>query len=111
MPEKYTEQPAPMSNDSQPIWDLVVADMSARNALGVERYGTPLQAFNGRKALQDVYEEALDMVVYLKQQLVEEDVKNARIVEVINLADAAAKSGKAVDPKLILSALGMFAPF
>ena len=64
-------QPAPTPNDSVPIWELVIADMQARDQLGRERYGTPLQAHNGRNALQDAYEEALDMAVYLRQAIEE----------------------------------------
>jgi hypothetical protein len=39
----------------------------------VRRYGTKLQAGNGRNALQDAYDECLDMAVYLKQAIVEQD--------------------------------------
>lgn len=70
---KYPEQPAPKLNDSAPIWDLVISDMKERDNLGRERYGVPLQANNGRDALRDAYEEALDLVVYLKQAIVERD--------------------------------------
>lgn len=64
-------QPAPVANNSQPIWELVIADMHERDQVGRERYGTPLQAHNGRDALIDAYQEALDLVVYLRQ-LIEE---------------------------------------
>ncbi len=64
-------QPAPIRNDSTPIWELVIADMKARDQTGRERYGTPLQAGNGRDALQDAYEEALDLAVYLRQAIEE----------------------------------------
>lgn len=36
-----------------------------RRALGVHRYGTPLQYGNGRDTRQDAREEALDLAVYL----------------------------------------------
>ena len=48
-----TDQPNPKPNDGTPIWELVIEDMRARDRLGRERYGTPLQAFNGRKAIQE----------------------------------------------------------
>jgi len=64
-------QPAPIANDSRPIWELVITDMYERDQVGRERYGTPLQANNGRDALQDAYEEALDLVVYLRQVIEE----------------------------------------
>ncbi len=57
------------------IWPLVVADMQARDQLGRERYGVPLQPFNGRDALRDAYEESLDLCAYLRQALYERDGK------------------------------------
>lgn len=65
------EQPAPAANASTPIWDLVIADMRNRDNIGRQRYGTPLQANNGRDALVDAYQEALDLVVYLRQVIEE----------------------------------------
>jgi len=67
-------QPAPVHNESRPIWELVIEDMKARDNLGRQKYGTPLQANNGRDALVDAYQEALDLAVYLKQSIVERDV-------------------------------------
>ena len=65
------EQPAPTPNDGTPIWELVIADMHARDALGRKRYGMPLQANNGRDALQDAYDEVLDLAAYLRQVIEE----------------------------------------
>lgn len=67
------DQPLPVVNDRPFIQDLVIADLEARKALGIRRYHTALQPFNGRDALRDAYEEALDLVVYLKQVMVERD--------------------------------------
>ncbi len=67
------EQPPPATNDKSAVWDLVLADMAARDALGLERYGTRLQPGNGRDALADAYAEALDLAVYLRQALHERD--------------------------------------
>jgi hypothetical protein len=69
------DQPPPTPEDgSKPaVWDLVVGDMRERDQVGRERYGTPLQPFNGRDALKDAYAEALDLVVYLRQALLERD--------------------------------------
>lgn len=67
------DQPAPVSNVNEAIWDLVVSDMKERDSIGRERYGTPLQGFNGRDALVDAYQEALDLVVYLRQAIWERD--------------------------------------
>lgn len=54
---------------------LVKQDMLKRNAFGIEKYGTPLQGFNGRDALKDAYEEALDLCVYLRTAIYERDGK------------------------------------
>ena len=35
----------------------IVSDMQARKQLGLERYGSILQAYNGRDSLLDLYEE------------------------------------------------------
>lgn len=66
-----TEQQRPTINAGPCIQDLVVTDIQARKAVGLERYGTILQPNNGRDALLDAYQEALDLAVYLKQALVE----------------------------------------
>lgn len=64
-------EPAPTTRDSTPIWDLVIADMRERDYTGRAKYGTPLQAGNGRDALVDAYQEALDLAVYLRQAMAE----------------------------------------
>lgn len=68
-------EPAPIPNSSTPIWELVITDMRERDNVGCERYGTPLQANNGRDALVDAYQEALDLVVYLRQAIEERRCK------------------------------------
>lgn len=64
------------SSINKPIWDLVIEDMKKRNDFGTKKYGTPLYAYNGRDALQDAYEEALDLAVYLKQEITERNKSN-----------------------------------
>lgn len=51
------------------IIDSVVVDMKERDAFGRQKYGTPLQYNNGRNHLVDAYQEALDRVVYLRNEL------------------------------------------
>lgn len=60
---------------SPPIWDLVIEDMRGRDQKGRLIYGTPLLAGNGRDALLDAYEEAMDLCVYLRQVIYERDGK------------------------------------
>lgn len=66
-------EPPPVPNDHPAVWGLVVDDMRARDAYGREHYGTPLQPHNGRDALKDAYQEALDLCVYLRQAIYERD--------------------------------------
>lgn len=66
-------QPDPVPNDHPAVWDLVMDDMRARDAKGQATYGTRLQPHNGRDALRDAYEEALDLAAYLRQALYERD--------------------------------------
>lgn len=66
------EQPAPIPNQGPRVLDLVLADLKARAEAGRAKYGTYLQPNNGRDALRDAYEEALDLAMYLRQKL-EED--------------------------------------
>lgn len=66
------DQPAPEHNRFESVWESVLRDIEDRRVHGKSKYGTELQPFNGRNALQDAYEEALDLVVYLKQRLIEE---------------------------------------
>lgn len=73
-------QPSPIPNATRPVWEYVIEDMTARDHVGRDRYGTPLQVNNGRDALQDAYEEALDMCVYLKQALLERNGEQQRAV-------------------------------
>ncbi len=47
--------------------------------LGIERYGTPLQPFNGRDARRDLIEELLDALFYVTQLYLEEKDRNQRL--------------------------------
>lgn len=67
------DQPLPVRNDEPAIQPLVIKDLEERMQLGIQRYGTLLQANNGRDMLLDAYQEALDLAVYLKGALVERD--------------------------------------
>lgn len=71
------DQPPPIVNDSRPIYYLVVEDIVERNRIGVERYGTSLQANNGRDALIDLYQELLDAVFYCRQMIEERRLEDA----------------------------------
>lgn len=74
-------QPPPVKNDQPECWPSLMKRMlkgspllplmQARHELGIERYGVGLQPHNGRDAVQDALEEALDLLVYLEQSRLE----------------------------------------
>lgn len=68
--------PAPTPRDDMPaVWDLVLADMAARDAFGVKKYGVRLKPHDGRDALVDWYQELLDAAVYARKAIYERDGK------------------------------------
>jgi hypothetical protein len=66
-------QPAPQQSIHPAVWDLVIQDMQARDRFGDNKYKTRLRPFNGRDVLADAYQEALDLVAYLRQAIYERD--------------------------------------
>ena len=63
------QPPTPSSGD---VWLLVLKDMEERRIHGMIKYGVPVQPHNGRNALVDAYQEALDLCVYLRQAIEEQ---------------------------------------
>lgn len=70
---EWAEQPMPTPSERPSVQGMVIDDLKTRLQVGIQRYGTPLQAFNGRDALRDAYEEALDLACYLRQAIAERD--------------------------------------
>ena len=70
-------EPAPTAGAGPELWPLVIARhgnrpafcraAAERHAFGITKYSCGLRAFNGRNALIDGLQEALDLVVYLEQ--------------------------------------------
>lgn len=75
MTQPIVDQPAPTPNGRPSIQSLVRADLEEREQIGIQRYGTPLQAHNGRDALIDAYQEALDLACYLRQAIAERETR------------------------------------
>lgn len=65
-------QPAPQG-DGWIILHAVTQDLKDRAEAGRAKYGTYLRAYNGRDALMDAYQEALDLCMYLRQAIAERD--------------------------------------
>lgn len=53
------------------VADVVIEDIQARVEAGLLKYGTKLQTFNGRDARWDLYQELIDAVMYLRQEMLE----------------------------------------
>ncbi|MHC4647249.1 MAG: hypothetical protein ACYTBJ_17295 [Planctomycetota bacterium] len=68
-----SSQPPPKRNEGPAILPLVMIDLAARSEMGRRKYGTALEANNGRDALMDAYQEALDLAMYLRQAIAERD--------------------------------------
>jgi len=71
-------QKLPIPNEMVPVGTQVADDIRLRMEHGKATYGVYLQAFNGRNALQDLYEELLDASCYVKQLLIEQEERQAR---------------------------------
>jgi hypothetical protein len=68
------DQPMLVVSEVEPyVHDLVADDVRRRGELGKRRYGTKLQPFNGRRSLQDSYEELVDAACYTLQAKIEVD--------------------------------------
>lgn len=71
------------ASDSQPypvignkiVVDIVLNDIRERAEMGKKKYGFYLQTYNGRDPLWDAYQEAIDLVMYLRQELLERESK------------------------------------
>jgi thymidylate synthase (FAD) len=70
------QQPAPSGNGID-VTNVVVQDLIERRDAGTRKYGTPLRTHNGRSALVDAYQEAMDLTLYLRQKVEEERDGNA----------------------------------
>lgn len=82
-----TPEPLPIKNPYPAIIDLVeqdlmildtalpfnvVDDLRDRTRVGVLKYGTKLQPFNGRDVINDLYQELLDGMQYARQAIYQE---------------------------------------
>jgi len=72
MLDSVDPQPAPKPGKVN-VTLAVIDDLRLRTEAGTRKYGTPLMTHNGRNALIDAYQEALDLCVYLKQAIMERE--------------------------------------
>lgn len=67
-----TPQPPPQPG-RQEVLALVLQDLQDRAVIGEPKYGVRLMTHNGRDAMWDAYQEALDLAMYLRQAIAERD--------------------------------------
>lgn len=71
MKDYNEDEPNPVNTIDIYVWDLVQDDIKDRDEQGKLRYGCRLSPHNGRDPLTDLYQELLDAIVYLRQELYE----------------------------------------
>lgn len=77
---RFSTQEEPTPEGSGPaIVELVKEDLEARAREGERKYGERLRANNGRDALVDAYQEALDLCQYLRQRLEEKSEEEKQL--------------------------------
>lgn len=62
---------ADLRRDGGHVSALIADALAERRQVGLDRYGSLLQAHNGRDVLRDLLEECLDAVAYARQAQVE----------------------------------------
>lgn len=60
------DQPLPKPGRDD-VQKALITAIELRREVGISRYGSPLMTHNGRDALQDAWEEAVDLATYLTQ--------------------------------------------
>ena len=65
-------EPDPKEGDKV-VYHYVLDDINERVAFGIQKHGGPLMTKNGRDPLWDAYQEAIDLVMYLRQAILERD--------------------------------------
>lgn len=53
------------------VQQALIDAIASRRDLGIRKYGQPVMTHNGRNPLRDAWEEAIDLVVYLTQMMLE----------------------------------------
>jgi hypothetical protein len=104
------DQPLPVDGQRDVISDLIAA-LQARLAIGIKRYGRPLQTFNGRDAHQDELEEFVDGWAYRRQARLERQALEAELAALRSrLEIAEAKAAAAQERVDFLRAAGCARP-
>lgn len=78
---------APLRSEGD-CWQMVLGDMHDRREQGIAKYGTPLQPWNGRRPLVDLYQELLDAAVYARQEIAEREEIAEDLEAIAEIADS-----------------------
>jgi hypothetical protein len=65
------------------VQDRVIAEMQESKKVGLQRYGSTLKTFNGRRGVQDIQEEARDLFIYLTQLRMESETNRDVIIRLV----------------------------
>lgn len=76
---------------TEPTWDMVRADIRRREEAGMKTYGVPLSRAVTIDGIREAYEEALDLVVYLRHAL---DILRAKDVVILSLSERVARQSE-----------------
>jgi hypothetical protein len=68
------DQPAPIPGE-RVVGLQVIRDITERMEFGHQKYGMFLETENGRDPLWDAYMEAVDLVMYLRQELMKREAQ------------------------------------
>lgn len=72
MTKAAEHQPKPRGG-TDVVVDFVLNDIKERAEAWKKKYGTYLKTHNGRDALWDAYQEAIDLVMYLRQEILKRE--------------------------------------
>lgn len=75
------DQVLPLINGMRDAQSQMAEDILERRSVGISRYGTPLQPFNGRNTILDLYEELLDAAVYARTLLTMREATREMLIE------------------------------
>lgn len=88
LPSLHVEQPMPTASTGASMHYLAADVLNERYNLGLDRYGQPLRAMNGRDAVRDTIEELADGLAYALQIREERRLLRAELLTLrANLTD------------------------
>lgn len=75
----YKPEPPPLDSNYPIIHEQLIKLIQDRLEFGIQKYGKPLRAFDGRRSLFDALDELIDGAVYTLKEIEERQVLDAQI--------------------------------